>query len=241
MTREAYALYASPGTTHATRNTTQVQVHIFFAAVAVTCQLLEVLWLIAPACLHAGTPSARPVQRRGILFDFLWLCLFACSRCSVMSCCPWGLAGTVGAMNCFFVAAAWQHVARVGRVSRVPAACGLGLGCFGLRVLQQVLCRTVRARGDYRPRQTHVALRTGGSTWRARRLVASQTPLSSSRDQLQRQSTTKRFKLVRECLACRSYAMLLFCETQNTPIKRPSDSATAFVVGWPLGRVTGQL
>ena len=147
----------------------------FFAAVAVTCQLLEVLWLIAPACLHAGTPSARPVQRRGILFDFLWLCLFACSRCSVMSCCPWGLAGTVGAMNCFFAAAAWQHVARVGRVSRVPAACGLGLGCFGLRVLLQVLCRTVRARGDYRPQQTHVALRTGGSTWRARRLVASQT------------------------------------------------------------------
>ena len=60
-----------------------------------------------------------------------------------------------------------EVLAEVG-ADRVPTACGLGLDGFGLRVLLQVLCRT------YRPRQTHVALQTDSSTWRARRLVASQ-------------------------------------------------------------------
>ena len=99
--------------------------------------------------LHCTRPCKVPVSNN------IWLLSLLCDDLLSMG------SGRRGGRNELQWIVFWAQL-------RVPADCGLGVGCFGLRVLLQVLCRTVRARDEYR------ALRTGGSRWRARRLVASQ-------------------------------------------------------------------
>ena len=98
----------------------------------------------------------------------------------------------------------------------------------------------------HRLRQAHVAL-TGGSAWRARRLVASQTlcPVGiSCSDNHPQRGNHKDIQAGPRAQV--SWAPLLcqaaFLRTsEHSHIKRPSDSGSAFVVGWPLGRTAGQL
>ena len=104
-----------------------------------------------------------------------------CCRCSVMSCCPWGLAGPAGAMNCnvlFF----WPQLRPGGSTwlgSAGPAEChqpvDLEFAVLGCVCCYKCCAGACERMTIHRLRPAHVALRTGGSAWRARRPVASQT------------------------------------------------------------------